>query len=73
VIQVDTAQLQLLGLAAQPAERRFEVRETATGDFVERLDFVLTLPARSDVETMRPPDSASAGQLAAGLTLARRF
>jgi hypothetical protein len=73
VIEVDAAQLQLLGLVAQPAERRFEVRETATGDFVERLDFVLTPPARSDVEPIRRPGSATAGELAAGVTLARRF
>jgi hypothetical protein len=45
VIRIDPAQLELLGMVAQPAERRFEVRATATGDFVERLDFVLTPPA----------------------------
>ncbi|MFN2567971.1 MAG: hypothetical protein ABR499_23535 [Gemmatimonadaceae bacterium] len=48
VLQVDTAQLNLLSAVTEPAARSFEVRETATGDFVERLDFVLVAASRPD-------------------------
>jgi hypothetical protein len=51
VLQVDSTQLELLGTVAEPSVRTFEVRESASGDFIERLDFVLVPANHSDTPT----------------------
>jgi hypothetical protein len=61
-IEPDSVQLEILGVSAEPATRTFEVRETSSGDFVERLDFVL-VPVIARVEI---PDSTTSSLSGSG-------
>ena len=45
-ISVDSVQLSILGLIAQPTMREFEIKTTAEGDAVSGLDFILVDASR---------------------------
>jgi hypothetical protein len=49
-LEPDAAQLELLGVKAEPATRSFEVRESSSGDVVERPDFGLVPATRSPAQ-----------------------
>jgi hypothetical protein len=62
VVEVDSAQLQLLGAVAEPTRRTFEVRETTNGDLVEGLDFVLVIAGYRKSSEGPPPPSDRPGE-----------
>lgn len=49
MVQIDTAQLNKLGMISDPESRKFNIRSSIDGDFVDGLDFKLILKQRDSL------------------------